>query len=197
MFFEWIFNSSWFWITVILSAIITGALTSLVADNKGYNSTNWFFTGLLFGLFGLIAAAGLQPNKVFSQYEKKCPKCKGLINPTASICQYCRTEFSNEELIKDIIDKESVLFSQKNNSDIINLIFTLNDIMIDDVVSYIFEKYTEEEHVKLKLQLISALMNSDIYNKDQIMNKIIHQIAGVDIKMLLLKKYPQFKNTQQ
>lgn len=35
------------------------AMAATVANNKGWSGTNWFFAGLFFGPFGLLAAVGL------------------------------------------------------------------------------------------------------------------------------------------
>lgn len=54
-------HSFWtgFWIAVTVQAVVCGALSAHIADSKGHNSVSWFFVGLLFGILGLIAAAGL------------------------------------------------------------------------------------------------------------------------------------------
>ncbi len=59
---ERIINMETFWIIIALQAIICGFLAMNIAEHKGYSEGAWFGTGFFFGIFGLIAAAGL-PNK--------------------------------------------------------------------------------------------------------------------------------------
>lgn len=43
----------------VLQAIASAILAMVVASEKGYSSITWFIFGLVFGVLGLIAAAGL------------------------------------------------------------------------------------------------------------------------------------------
>jgi len=52
----------WIIIILIYQAIVCGALAGKVADKKGHSSGAWFAAGFFFGIFGLIAAAGLPFN---------------------------------------------------------------------------------------------------------------------------------------
>jgi len=52
---------------VLFVGVLCGALASAITGEKGWNSTNWFLTGLLFGPFGLLAAAGM-PDRRTQKY---------------------------------------------------------------------------------------------------------------------------------
>lgn len=52
----------------LLHAILSGILSAYISSEKGYSTVSWFFIGLLFGVFGLISAAGL-PDKIL---RKEC-----------------------------------------------------------------------------------------------------------------------------
>jgi hypothetical protein len=46
-------------IVVIFIWVICGAFCAIIADSKNRSSGGWFFVGLFFGLFALIAIAGM------------------------------------------------------------------------------------------------------------------------------------------
>jgi hypothetical protein len=49
-------------IIVIIQAVACSVFSQKLAEEKGYSMRLWFLGGLVFGIIGLIAAAGL-PNK--------------------------------------------------------------------------------------------------------------------------------------
>ena len=55
-------NSDMLLLIVIAYSIVCGCYTMVVAEKKGYLAGGWFIAGLLFGIIGLIAAAGLPIN---------------------------------------------------------------------------------------------------------------------------------------
>ena len=86
---------------IIADAIICGILSSYLADKKGYSVGGWFLVGLLFGIFGLIAAAGLPliPGRTkIQEGTKKCPKCRELMDIHALTCGYCGQKFNEHTL---------------------------------------------------------------------------------------------------
>ena len=75
-----------------------------LAKKKGHNTGAWFACGFFFGIFGLIAAAGLPLKQVAKEAAKRepeatkrCPDCAGLVKQDAHICRYCGHRFSAEE----------------------------------------------------------------------------------------------------
>lgn len=64
---------------LILTWTGSAFLTSFVAGEKNYSSTAWFFIGLIFGVVGLIAAAGLPTKEGLIRSSKDslkfCQKC--------------------------------------------------------------------------------------------------------------------------
>jgi hypothetical protein len=96
-----------FCIIIILQALICAFLASNLAEKKGQSSGNWFVVGLLFGPFGLIAAAGL-PIKQATTLPlnisiKRCPDCAENINKEALVCKFCGAKFSNEQILSELI----------------------------------------------------------------------------------------------
>ena len=55
---------------IVILLIASGYYCSVVAGEKGYNRTNWFLGGLLFGFLALLAAVGL-PNKKLDRYIRR------------------------------------------------------------------------------------------------------------------------------
>ena len=103
---------TWFWIAFAVSAIACSLLSGYVADSKGYNSGPWLLVGLLLGIFGLIAAAGLPlrqdpltgASRRDSKLTKKCPMCSELVKIEASICKFCGHHFEDRQEIKSQLE---------------------------------------------------------------------------------------------
>lgn len=192
MFLSRLFESEWvvwFILLLFINALILGWLTRLVAESKGYDSTDWFLIGFLFTWAGLLAAIGIKPS--YSEDAKKCPKCKGHINPTASICKYCGSLFSDDELIQYLINDEKCLFEKRNEKEIIDLLFRDSSFSIEDKLNYIFNTYrSQETHVRdFKLELLEALYQSGISEKYDLIKHIAINVARGELKGILLKKY--------
>jgi len=75
----------------------------IIAISKGSKSITWFFIGVLFGPFALIAAL------IITGVE--CPYCKKKIHKDALICPYC-----NKELKSDKDSDQTVEFIKKIQS---------------------------------------------------------------------------------
>lgn len=99
-----------FWSIVVIQAVFSGILASILADRKGHSEGAWFAAGLLLGVFGLIAAAGL-PDIYARQGQyaptsgasRTCPDCAEPIRVRAKVCKYCGHAFSDEDLSADAL----------------------------------------------------------------------------------------------
>jgi hypothetical protein len=89
---------------VMVYGIVFGALSSTVASKKGHSSGAWFWCGFFFGIFGLIAAAGLPTKSADSDrgsaFTKICPRCAESVKAAAAVCRYCGHEFEIRESVE-------------------------------------------------------------------------------------------------
>lgn len=58
-------------VLVLTQAFICGALSSNLADKKGYSTGAWFAAGFFLGIFGLIAAAGLPSSRLQQERDSR------------------------------------------------------------------------------------------------------------------------------
>ncbi len=95
-----------YWVILAVQAFICGFLSMDLAEKKGYSSGAWLACGLFFGVFGLIAAAGLPKKQTpmsASSLLKKCPDCAESIRQEAFVCKFCGANFSKEQVIAELI----------------------------------------------------------------------------------------------
>ena len=99
-----------FWVSVVVQAVCSGILASILADRKGHSEGAWFAAGLVLGVFGLIAAAGLPdmyarpgPYAPGPGPSRTCPDCAEPIRVEARVCKYCGHTFNDEDLAADAL----------------------------------------------------------------------------------------------
>lgn len=79
--------------------------SAIVARTKGRSPTNWFVLGLVFGPFGLIAAAGAAPFDAEADRARRgalsqkrlCPACHEPMWLEATACPHCTTQIEYVE----------------------------------------------------------------------------------------------------
>ncbi len=95
------------WVIIAIQAIACAALSSFVAKQKGYDSTEWGVIGFFLGIIALIAVAGL-PTKKYNKEEqiiKSCHDCLEPINAKAIVCKYCGCKYLKEDILNFFINK--------------------------------------------------------------------------------------------
>lgn len=99
-----------FWVVVVIQAVCSGILASILADKKGHSEGAWFAVGLFLGVFGLIAAAGLPDIYARQRHRsptsgalRTCPDCAEPVRARAKVCMHCGHRFSDEDLVRAAI----------------------------------------------------------------------------------------------
>ncbi|MBY5363542.1 hypothetical protein HFO97_27050 [Rhizobium leguminosarum] len=90
---------------IVVTWLICGVITGIIASSKGRTGGGWFLIGCLLGIFGLILIACLPSlqhqsgNSVQSQLvadyrpTKSCPDCGETVLQVANVCKHCGLRF--------------------------------------------------------------------------------------------------------
>ncbi len=98
-------SSGLIWFLVFLQGAVSGGLSAWVASEKKRDAVPCFFIGALFGIFGLIAIAGLPRKQTWERpmASKPCPDCAEPVRRSALVCRYCGHRFNKEEVLDEVI----------------------------------------------------------------------------------------------
>ncbi|MCS4139515.1 putative Zn-ribbon and HTH transcriptional regulator [Salinibacter ruber] len=105
---------------ILIQAVTFAILSGIVASNRNRDPAGWGVIGLLFGLFGFIAAVAVGEGEETQSssdqnsqpsgdgefdpdnHEKKCLMCAEYIKLEARRCKHCGHEFSKQEVERQI-----------------------------------------------------------------------------------------------
>lgn len=76
-----------FWTIVIAQSIICGGFCAYIAGQKDRSVSAWFWLGILFGIFALIAIAAVPKQE--DTTERQCPNCLVFNKRDADVCHSC------------------------------------------------------------------------------------------------------------
>lgn len=85
--------------SLLLIWLLFGAVTAVVASNKGRSGCAWFFVGFLLGPIGLIISLvvsrdqeSIEAEKIAGGEYRRCEHCAELIRSEAVKCRFCGSE---------------------------------------------------------------------------------------------------------
>lgn len=126
--------------------IAFAVLSAIVASNKNRSVLGWALIGLLFSVFGFLAALVVSEvekegdtsrgrkrqcstTQVFDpdEHEKKCPMCAEYIKLEARICRYCGHEFSEEDVKRQIEETKMKVKKKSDSLDSLDAILATHD----------------------------------------------------------------------
>ncbi len=80
---------------LVFNSLASAGFSSFVASQKGRDAGAWFVLGFLFGIFALLAIAGLPSTNIYqNQIEDRiaCTICREMISVNAAMCPFCQSQ---------------------------------------------------------------------------------------------------------
>lgn len=80
---------------LLIVLLLSGVLTTVVAQIKNYNGLLWFFAGFFFPVAAPIVIIFFRPKlneenaSPTPETHVKCPDCKELVKRNAVVCKHC------------------------------------------------------------------------------------------------------------
>lgn len=143
---------------LIVYAIVCMALTADVAGKKGHSSVAWAACGFLFGILGLIAAAGLPSKETMyprgQVLVKTCPMCAEPIRTEAQVCKYCGQRFSKKEIISGL-----GVAIEKNGIFRLRAVRILAKLRDEAAIPYLEKALSDSTYIGTHSEATQALIN--------------------------------------
>jgi HEAT repeat protein len=134
------------WIFLVIQALVCAGFSSTLAEKKGHSPGAWFAAGFFFGIFGLIAAAGLpaKPSTTTVGHSTKaCPNCAEPIRREALVCKYCGRQFVKADIIAELISALQQKSFESRKQALEALKITRDDSVVPHVVQA-FDQFGSE-----------------------------------------------------
>lgn len=86
-----------FWI--VLFSILSSLVCAIISAQKDRDEANWFWIGLLLGVFGVVLILFLPPIPDGRKGKyKECNDCAEMIIYKANVCKYCGYRFPENNI---------------------------------------------------------------------------------------------------
>lgn len=134
-------------IIILIQAVVSAIFCGVLSYHKNQNIPMWIVSGFFFGIFALIAAAGM-PVKKDEKFTKQCSQCGLDIPVVAKVCPYCGNKYSTDEIVSFI---EKLLKKQRTPEMILSAsaaLIELSDIKTIPVLLSMISNYNVDKMIR-------------------------------------------------